>query len=208
MLSPENLSETFAAIGSLVCHQIPERTLWIGGHHLPVCARDTGAYVGLLLGYAVLLSMRNKKGTGPPSLHPTLAMMLPLVIDSVGQAFGLWSSTNDLRLMTGLLFGAAVAPLLVYSLSLPPVDGAIPMVRKIQPEKALLDGKDHWLSARALGISTAVSFVLFLAIRSLDGSSFPLFYWLLSIPIIIMIGWHFFILIPLLVIGLLKSKKA
>ena len=208
MLLTDELIRIFNFIGGLVCHQRPERTLLVGGHYLPVCARDTGAYIGLVLGYTLVLFMRKKEATGPPHLHATLLMVLPLMVDSIGQALGLWTSTNDLRLMTGLQFGAAIAPLLVYALSLPATKGRVPIMRKVQLQNAILDSKDYWLDAKALGIGVAVSVVLFLAIRSLDGSQFSLFYWLLSVPIVAMIIGHFFVLPVLLIVGLLRRKVA
>ena len=37
-------------VGSLVCHQIPERSFHLAGAQLPVCARCTGLYLGGALG--------------------------------------------------------------------------------------------------------------------------------------------------------------
>src|SRR5690606_17850729 len=36
--------------GSLICHQIPERSFHLGPAQLPVCARCFGLYVGVALG--------------------------------------------------------------------------------------------------------------------------------------------------------------
>jgi uncharacterized membrane protein len=201
----EEIISTFNFIGSLVCHQRPDRTLWIGGHYLPVCARDTGAFVGLLLGYVMLLPLRRKEAKGPPNLYLSLIMMLPLWIDSFGQLFGFWTSTNYLRLITGLLFGAAVAPMLIYALSLSPLKGRIPLMRNMEPKTAVLDDKDSWFDAKALCIDIALSVILFIAIISVSGSEFPLFYWMLSIPVIAGIAWHFFVLPPLLLIAALRK---
>jgi len=201
----DEIVQTFNFIGRLVCHQRPERTLWVGGRYLPVCARDTGAFVGLLLGYVLLLALRRRDAKGPPNLIVSLMMMLPLWIDSVGQFFGLWMSTNDLRLITGLLFGTALAPMLVYALSLPPLNGKVPFLRRIQPKIAVLDDRASWFGAKALAAGTVLSIVLFFAIRMLEGSEFPLFYWLLSIPIVAGIIWHFFILPPLLLIAAVRE---
>jgi uncharacterized membrane protein len=201
----EDIINLFNFIGGLVCHQRPERTLWIGGRYLPVCARDSGAYIGLLLGFILLWFLRNKEAKGPPNLYVSLAMTLPLWIDSFGQVLGFWTSTNDLRLITGLLFGTALEPLLIYALSLPPLKEEIPLIRKIQPKDAVLDEKDSWLDAKTLGFGIILSVVIFLVVRSLVGSEFFLFYWLFAIPIIVEIILHFFVLpIILLIVALRK----
>lgn len=200
----EEIIRIFNFLGSLVCHQRPERTLIVGGYHLPVCARCTGTYIGLLLGYSLLV-LHRKNAKGPPNLYMSLLMMLPLWVDSFGQLFGFWTSTNDLRLITGLLFGTAVAPFLVYALSLQPFRGAIPIMRKVQPENASLDDKNSWLNAKTLLLGIVLSGVLFVAIRSTAGSEFVLFYWLLSVPIIIALVLHFFIL-PLILLFVVIKK--
>ena len=201
----DEIVRLFNFIGSLVCHQRPERTLWIGGSYLPVCARDTGALIGLLLGYGLLL-LRRKKANGPPHLPTTLAMMLPMLVDSFGQMFGFWSSTNDVRLLTGLLFGTALAPMLVYALSLPPLKGRIPLVRRLQPYSADLGDKHSWLDSEALAVGLVLSGVLFLFTRALVGSEFVFYYWLLSTLTVAGIVLHVFILPPLLLVFALSGR--
>jgi len=61
-----------------------------------------------------------------------------------------------------------------------------------------LDDQDSWFGAKALGIGTMLSAFLSVAIRSLVGFEFALFYWVLSVPMIVEIIWHFLILPPLL----------
>lgn len=195
----------FNFVGSLICHQKPERTLWIGGHYLPVCARDTGVFIGLLTGYALLLFLRRRKARGPPNLYLTSAMILPLFIDSFAQLFGFWTSTNDVRLLTGLLFGTALAPMLVYALSMFPLNGKIPLLRRIQPETAILDDKNSWFDARALSFGIVLSIIVFVIIRSIVGNDFVLFYWLLSVPIVSGAIWHLFLLPILLLIVCIKQ---
>ncbi len=200
----EEIIQVFNFIGSLVCHQRPERTLFIGGQYLPVCARDTGAFIGLLLGYVLVLFLRRKAAKGPPNLYLSSAMMLPLLVDSFGQILGFWTSTNALRLLTGLLFGTALTPFLIYAHSLSFLKGKVPLVRKLEPENAVLDDKDSWFDARALFLGVVFSVVVFFAINSLADNAFPLFYWMLSIPIIASVFWHFFILLPLLLVLTLR----
>lgn len=40
------------ALGSVVCHQLPERSFHLVGAQLPVCARCTGLYLGAAIGVA------------------------------------------------------------------------------------------------------------------------------------------------------------
>jgi Predicted membrane protein (DUF2085) len=47
------------AIGSIVCHQRSERSFFLWGRQLPVCARCTGIYMGAALTVAVLAVRRS-----------------------------------------------------------------------------------------------------------------------------------------------------
>jgi uncharacterized membrane protein len=51
---PAEWLRAFDWIGYAVCHRIPERSFFLAGHQLPVCARDTGMFVGALTGAAWL----------------------------------------------------------------------------------------------------------------------------------------------------------
>jgi len=202
----DTLVHIFNYIGHLVCHQIPERTLWIGGRYLPVCARDTGAYLGFYIGY-LLLSMRKKEACGPPNLWITLFMVAPMIVDAVTQFIGLRTSTNELRLVTGLLFGAALAPFLVYSLAQIPTSRKIPILRNFLPKSVKLDDKNSWLSHQTLGFGLLIAVTLFFLINSIAGSTNHLFYWLLSPLIIISVVLHIFLLPIFLAISLLIYLK-
>jgi len=45
-------------IGSLICHQLPERSYHLWGAQMPVCARCAGIYVGAVLGAGGARSLR------------------------------------------------------------------------------------------------------------------------------------------------------
>jgi len=171
-----------------------------------VCARDTGAYLGFYIGY-LLLPMRKKEACGPPNLWITLFMVAPMIVDAATQFVGLRTSTNELRLMTGLLFGAALAPLLIYLLSQVPTSRRVPIVRNFLPNSVRLDDKNSWLSYRALGFGLLISVALFFLINSVVGSTSHLFYWLLSPLIIISVVLHIFLLPIFLAISLLIYLK-
>ncbi|UCE16852.1 MAG: DUF2085 domain-containing protein [Candidatus Bathyarchaeota archaeon] len=202
----DTLVHIFNNIGNLICHQIPERTLWIGGSYLPVCARDTGAYLGFYLGY-LLLSMRKKEACGPPNLWVTFFMITPMIVDAGTQFIGLRTSTNELRLITGLLFGAALAPFLVYSLAQIPTSRKLPILRNFLPKNVNLDDKNSWLNHQALGFGLLIAVALFFLINSITGSTNNLFYWLLSPLIIISVVLHIFLLPIFLAISFLAYLK-
>lgn len=85
---------------SPICHQLPERSFFLAGHQIAVCARDTGIYLGALLGI-VLYPIRQPK----VSRWHFLIASLPIAFDGGGQLLGLWTSTNLVRVTTGLLIG-------------------------------------------------------------------------------------------------------
>lgn len=96
--------------------------------------------------------------------------------------------------MTGLLFGVALAPLVVYSLSQIPISGKIPILRNFIPKYVKLYDKNSWLSRQALGLGLVIAVTLFFFINSIAGSTNHLLYWLLSPPLIISIILHIFLL--------------
>jgi len=194
-------------VGRLVCHQLPERTLWIGGHYLPVCARDTGVYLGIILGY-LLLIQRKKEATGPPNLWMTGLMAMPMIVDAGTQWVGLRTSTNELRLITGLIFGVAIAPILVYSLSIIPASKKVPVLGNLLPKTTDFGDKDNWLSVKSLGLGTLLAAVLYIAITLIVGSANSLFYWLLSPLIIASAILHIFLLpVFIIVLAVLSLKR-
>lgn len=115
------LQGIFKAIGYGLCHQLPERSLFAGGLQLPVCARDTGIYLGFALGFVVVMLL--DRGRRPRELPrwPALALMglfvLSMAIDGLTSYGGLRETTNAIRLATGLATGWALAPLTVMMLN-------------------------------------------------------------------------------------------
>jgi len=169
-----------------------------------VCARDTGAYLGLLLGY-FLLPLRRKHASGPPNLGITLMMLAPMILDAGTQWIGLRTSTNEARLFTGLLFGIGLAPFLVYALSLIPATRKVPVLRSFLPETTELDSKDRWLSNPAFLIGLPIAVAFYFIISSFTGSVNAVLYWSLSSLIIASVIWHIFLL-PISVVTLFASS--
>lgn len=84
-----------------LCHRLPERSFFFRGKQFPICARCTGILVGYFLGIIYFFII----GTIP--IFVSLLLLLPLVVDGVGQFFGKWISNNIRRLITGILAGIA-----------------------------------------------------------------------------------------------------
>lgn len=96
------------------CHQLPERSFWILGHQVAVCARCSSIYasfwvVGML--YALWATIRPSRtpAWNPPPLWVIGISAIPLGLDGISQFFGFRVSTNSLRTLTGTLVGATTA---------------------------------------------------------------------------------------------------
>ncbi len=103
------------AIGYAVCHRIPARSFFAYGRQLPLCARCTGLYVGVLTGLATFLA----RGRARASKLPPMRLLAVLVLLGTGYAVDglnsylslfdfytpLYPPHNTLRLLTGTLFG-------------------------------------------------------------------------------------------------------
>ncbi len=102
--------------GSLFCHQLPSRTIYAEGMPLPVCARDTGIYLGVFTGMLFILVFRRLRSDRQPSLPYAIILcmlMLPMMVDGIGSYLGLHTTNNTARLFTGVLFGLPLPVLLV-----------------------------------------------------------------------------------------------
>ncbi|HKR65808.1 MAG TPA: DUF2085 domain-containing protein [Thermoanaerobaculia bacterium] len=89
----------------VLCHGIPERCLLLFGVPMPICARCTAIYAGMLLGLAAfviapLLRERVMRAFA-------FAALVPMGIDGLTQLAGLRESTNPLRIATGVIAGFA-----------------------------------------------------------------------------------------------------
>ena len=103
-------------LGFAVCHQLPERTLHYGLAALPTCVRCSGIYVGLLAGFLYLTAANRKRESGFP---PWWALAFGVIglglmgLDGVSSYAAWRPTTNELRLITGLLAGSALPLVLV-----------------------------------------------------------------------------------------------
>ncbi len=90
---------------SYVCHQAPERSFFVSGHPLAVCARCTGLYFGFaaaVVFYPLVTSLRR---TQTPDRKWLLIAATPLAIDFGLGLFGIWENTHSSRFLTAALLG-------------------------------------------------------------------------------------------------------
>jgi uncharacterized membrane protein len=102
--------------GRAICHQLKERSLYVDGQPLTVCARDTGIYIGIFstLSYLCL----HKRRVTIPSKKISFLLLLfliPLMFDGLGSYLHFFQSSNLRRLITGVLFGL-ILPYFLYPL--------------------------------------------------------------------------------------------
>jgi uncharacterized membrane protein len=120
---PHGLLDKADQAAFAVCHRLPDRTFTVAGRPLPLCARCSGTYLGVLAGLAVL----TLRGRGRASMLPA-----PQVLAVFGVFLAAWAVDglnsfltlfpglphlyephNLLRLATGILEGLAIAALML-----------------------------------------------------------------------------------------------
>ncbi|MEO8434594.1 MAG: DUF2085 domain-containing protein [Pyrinomonadaceae bacterium] len=94
---------------SYACHQLPERSFYLSGYQLAVCARCTGLYLGFGAAALIYPLVRPLSRTDTPARRWLLLAALPLAIDVGLDLIGLWKNTHLSRLFTGLLLGSVAA---------------------------------------------------------------------------------------------------
>ena len=110
----------FNAIGGMICHRLPSRSVTVSGRFLPVCARCTGIYVSAAVSVMIYFAVRRLRGNRPPATAEavlTVLCLAPFLIDGAGSYAGLWASNNFLRILTGALAGFPIITLLILGLN-------------------------------------------------------------------------------------------
>lgn len=92
------------------CHQMPERSFFLGSYQFPLCARCTGIMLGRILAVLlfpfVLIPMKIALTVLP-------LLLLPLAIDGLVQKYTKYESNNCKRVITGILWGFASISLIL-----------------------------------------------------------------------------------------------
>jgi uncharacterized membrane protein len=107
------------AVGSVVCHQMPERSFFIDGRQLPVCARCTGLYLSGGAGMLGWVLWKAARGWRSFTLSPRTALAIviaagvPTALSYATGVIGVWDGSNVTRALLavplGLSGGAVVA---------------------------------------------------------------------------------------------------
>jgi uncharacterized membrane protein len=116
---PHDLLDKFNLIGFGLCHRLTERSFIIDGHQLPLCARCTGMYLGMLIGVAFLAKRGRLRAARLP-FKPIILTLIGFIglmgidglnstISVIPNAPQLWHTTNFLRITTGTLYGLAIS---------------------------------------------------------------------------------------------------
>ena len=107
--------------GRLLCHQLPERSFFLWGSQMPVCARCSGIYFGAAVA-AIILSARRSG----PALHRARIALLVAVVPTAATLVYEWTTgrtpSNWIRATAGVPIGAVVA-WIVCRLRPEPVEG-------------------------------------------------------------------------------------
>jgi len=103
------LARFFYDAGDINCHQNSSRSFFLNDNQQPFCARDTAIFLGMVIGvlFIVFYSMEL-------NIFWILAGLVPMAIDGGLQLIGLHTSTNLLRLITGMIAGIVVGIALGY----------------------------------------------------------------------------------------------
>jgi uncharacterized membrane protein len=102
------ISGTLYQAFSHVCHQQPERSFFIAGQPLAVCARCTGLYAGFALTTLLYPLFASLRRTSPPERKWLFIAAAPLAIDFGLGFLGIWENTHWSRFVTAALFGFVV----------------------------------------------------------------------------------------------------
>jgi len=130
MLPPHTLLGKADVVGYGICHRLPDRSFFLNGRQLPLCARCTGTFLGTIIGLVTMPLLGRRRASRLPPI-PILAILVFFIgfwaFDGLNSymtffpgAPNLYPPQNWLRLATGMLNGLAlviiVFPIFSYTL--------------------------------------------------------------------------------------------
>jgi uncharacterized membrane protein len=102
-----------------ICHQLPEHSIFLGGHQIPLCARCSGTYLGTLLVLVNLWYKRRMRASRLPPVRLLGAAVLAAILwagDGINSYYqfltgrvGLYPPSNILRVLTGMGMGLSLS---------------------------------------------------------------------------------------------------
>ncbi|MBI5474827.1 MAG: DUF2085 domain-containing protein [Ignavibacteriae bacterium] len=92
-----------------LCHRMPSRSFWIREVPFGLCSRCTGIYSGSFIVLASLPLIRKRYLI---RFGLAAVLLVPMIVDGLSQHFGLYTGSNELRFLTGLIFGSGLFILL------------------------------------------------------------------------------------------------
>lgn len=104
-------------IAGLICHQMPERSIFINNIKLPMCSRCTGIYGSLFIYLVYFLLRKRFKANFPPNtflLILTIGLLFPFMYDGAMSYAGFYETTNFIRIVTGAFSGLPLSFLIIY----------------------------------------------------------------------------------------------
>jgi uncharacterized membrane protein len=144
LLSPPwSVLDKADAIGYATCHRISNRSFHLGGRQLPLCARCTGTYLGVLAGLGTFWLRGRRRAAGFPPVRVLAALLgfwaiwgldgLNSYLTLLGGPH-LYEPHHLLRVMTGSLNGLALSSLVwpVFNLSLWKETDARPAIQNLR----------------------------------------------------------------------------
>lgn len=142
LASREGVAKEAASVSyyvfSRVCHQLDSHSFHLLGNKLAVCARCTSIYGSFFLGL-LFFPLLKRIYHGPSKPARLLALsMLPMGIDVALDGLAIHLSTVATRVLTGSLFGFALAILLVPVLEEVIHDLIVPLITGAQTEKSVI----------------------------------------------------------------------
>lgn len=117
------VSSAFYSLFSYVCHQFPERSVFLEAEPLGVCARCTAIYFSFFASMIAFPVLKGFQRWIPPRWILVISLA-PMAVDVIFSLAGIHASSMETRVLTGILAGS-VFPFFV----LPPFFEAIQQMK-------------------------------------------------------------------------------
>jgi uncharacterized membrane protein len=104
------LGAALYGVGSLICHQRPERSFHLDAAQLPVCARCLGLYAGGAIGlvtWTLVVRLRRFEWRHRSAVHALLISSVPTAVTVASAWLGLGDPANAWRAAFAMPLGVA-----------------------------------------------------------------------------------------------------